>query len=125
MVFHACETNICRVRYFILDIQGNIAKKNYKTLIVDLDLTATCSLSLGFNHENIFGDIFDVVKNEKEARNKSEIGAVEKAKSNKSSQVSDTELLRIISQKNQLQTHSHNYILQGSIYTHFLFPIFL
>ena len=36
------------------------AKKNYKTLIVDLDPTATCSLSLGFNHENIFGDIFDV-----------------------------------------------------------------
>jgi chromosome partitioning protein len=36
------------------------AKKKYKTLIVDLDLTATCSLSLGFNHENILADIFDV-----------------------------------------------------------------
>ncbi|NNJ52617.1 MAG: ParA family protein [Ignavibacteriaceae bacterium] len=36
------------------------AKFNYKTLIVDLDPTAACSLSLGFNHENIFGDIFDV-----------------------------------------------------------------
>ena len=36
------------------------AKIKYKTLIVDLDPTATCSLSLGFNHENIFGDIFDV-----------------------------------------------------------------
>jgi translation initiation factor IF-2 len=50
-----------------------------------------------------FGDIFDVVKNEKEARNTAQIRAVEKAKNNKSSQVSDTELLRIISQKNQLQ----------------------
>lgn len=36
------------------------AKKRYKTLIIDLDPTATCSLSLGFNEENIFGDIFDV-----------------------------------------------------------------
>ena len=36
------------------------AKFNYKTFIVDLDPTAACSLSLGFNHENIFGDIFDV-----------------------------------------------------------------
>lgn len=36
------------------------AKANYKTLIVDLDPTATCSLSLGFNKENIYGDIFDV-----------------------------------------------------------------
>lgn len=36
------------------------AKNNYKTLIVDLDPTATCSLSFGFNNENIFGDIFDV-----------------------------------------------------------------
>lgn len=37
-----------------------LAKSNYKTLIIDLDPTATCSLSFGFNHENIFGDIFDV-----------------------------------------------------------------
>lgn len=36
------------------------AKANLKTLIVDLDPTATCSLSLGFTKENIFGDIFDV-----------------------------------------------------------------
>lgn len=36
------------------------AKANLKTLIIDLDPTATCSLSLGFNKENIFGDIFDV-----------------------------------------------------------------
>ena len=35
-------------------------KKKYKTLIVDLDPTASCSLSFGFNQENIFGDIFDV-----------------------------------------------------------------
>ncbi|MCB0751679.1 MAG: ParA family protein [Ignavibacteriae bacterium] len=36
------------------------AKKKYKTLIIDLDPIATCSFSLGFNKENIFGDIFDV-----------------------------------------------------------------
>lgn len=36
------------------------AKKKYKTLLVDLDPTASCSLSLGFNEENIFGDVFDV-----------------------------------------------------------------
>lgn len=36
------------------------ATKNYKTLLVDLDPTASCSLSLGFNEDNIFGDIFDV-----------------------------------------------------------------
>ena len=43
-----------------VNLAYNFAKKKYKTLIVDLDPTATCSLSLGFNHENIFGDIFDV-----------------------------------------------------------------
>lgn len=37
-----------------------LAQKKYKTLVVDLDPTASCSLSLGFNHANIFGDIFDV-----------------------------------------------------------------
>lgn len=36
------------------------AKNNYKTLIVDLDPTASCSFTFGFNHENVFGDIFDV-----------------------------------------------------------------
>lgn len=36
------------------------AKKNYRTLIIDLDPTASCSLSLGFNEVNIFGDMFDV-----------------------------------------------------------------
>lgn len=36
------------------------AKQNFKTLLVDLDPTASCSLSLGFNEENIFGDVFDV-----------------------------------------------------------------
>jgi chromosome partitioning protein len=36
------------------------AKRKYKTLIVDLDPTASCSLSFGFNQSNIFGDIFDV-----------------------------------------------------------------
>lgn len=36
------------------------AKAKHNTLIIDLDPTAACSLSLGFNHENIFGDIFDV-----------------------------------------------------------------
>lgn len=43
-----------------VNLAYNFAKNNYKTLIIDLDPTATCSLSLGFNHENIFGDIFDV-----------------------------------------------------------------
>lgn len=43
-----------------VNLAYNFAKKKYKTLIVDLDPTATCSLSLGFNHDNIFGDIFDV-----------------------------------------------------------------
>ncbi|MBK8944391.1 MAG: ParA family protein [Ignavibacteriae bacterium] len=36
------------------------AKQNFKTLLVDLDPTASCSLSLGFTEENIFGDVFDV-----------------------------------------------------------------
>ncbi|MCP5062652.1 MAG: ParA family protein [Ignavibacteriae bacterium] len=36
------------------------ALKNYKTLVIDLDPTASCSMSLGFNEDNIFGDIFDV-----------------------------------------------------------------
>ncbi len=43
-----------------VNLAYNFALKNYKTLLVDLDPTASCSMSLGFNHENIFGDIFDV-----------------------------------------------------------------
>lgn len=37
-----------------------LAKKNCKTLIVDLDPTASCSLSFGFDQNNILADIFDV-----------------------------------------------------------------
>ena len=37
-----------------------LAKKNHRTLIVDLDPTASCSLSLGFDQNNIMSDIFDV-----------------------------------------------------------------
>lgn len=43
-----------------VNLAYNFAKKKYKTLIIDLDPTATCSLTLGFDHNNIFGDIFDV-----------------------------------------------------------------
>jgi translation initiation factor IF-2 len=57
----------------------------------------------GFKALPDFGDVFTVAKNEKVARAQAEVGAVEKNKSSKSSQVSDTELLRIISHKNQLQ----------------------
>lgn len=64
---------------------------------------STPVLISGFKALPDFGDVFNVAKNEKEARAQAEIGAVEKSKSNKSSNVSDTELLRIISQKNQLQ----------------------
>lgn len=38
----------------------NFANLNHKTILVDLDPTASCSLSMGFNEENIIGDIFDV-----------------------------------------------------------------
>ena len=43
-----------------INLAVNFALKNYKTLIIDLDPTATCSLSLGFDDENIYGDIFDI-----------------------------------------------------------------
>ncbi len=36
------------------------AKKNFRTLLIDLDPTASGSLFLGFNEDNIFGDMFDV-----------------------------------------------------------------
>jgi len=36
------------------------ANRKLKTLIVDLDPTASCSMSLGFDEENVNGDIFDV-----------------------------------------------------------------
>jgi translation initiation factor IF-2 len=57
----------------------------------------------GFKALPDFGDIFTVAKTEKEARLQAETGSIEKQKTSKSSHVSDTELLRIISQKNQLQ----------------------
>jgi translation initiation factor IF-2 len=64
---------------------------------------STPVLISGFKSLPEFGDVFHVAKNEKEARAQAEVGAVEKHKTSKSSHVSDTELLRIISQKNQLQ----------------------
>jgi len=36
------------------------AAKSYKTLLIDLDPTASCSMSLGFTDDNIYGDMFDV-----------------------------------------------------------------
>ena len=38
----------------------NFAERNFNTLIIDLDPTASCSMTLGFNEENVIGDIFDV-----------------------------------------------------------------
>lgn len=43
-----------------VNIAYNFARKNFKTLLVDLDPTASCSMSLGFDNQNIYGDIFDV-----------------------------------------------------------------
>lgn len=57
----------------------------------------------GFKALPDFGDVFEVVSNEKEARQKASDEAIEKRSSGKTSHVSDSELLRIISQKNQLQ----------------------
>ena len=37
------------------------ANLKLKTLIIDLDPTASCSMSFGFDEENINGDIFDVL----------------------------------------------------------------
>ena len=57
----------------------------------------------GFKTLPDFGDVFEVAKNEKEAKKLAASTAQEKKNSGKSSNVSDSELLRIISQKNQLQ----------------------
>lgn len=57
----------------------------------------------GFKTLPDFGDTFEVVSNEKVARSLASTGMVEKNKTSKASNVTDTELLRIISQKNQLQ----------------------
>jgi len=43
-----------------VNLAVNFARNNLKTLLIDLDPTATCSLTLGFNETNIYGDIFDV-----------------------------------------------------------------
>ncbi len=43
-----------------VNLAYQFASKKYKTLIIDLDPTATCSLSFGFNQTNILGDIFDI-----------------------------------------------------------------
>jgi translation initiation factor IF-2 len=57
----------------------------------------------GFKSLPDFGDLFNVMPSEKKARLSAEIGAVEKHSQAKAINVSDSELLRIISQKNQLQ----------------------
>lgn len=57
----------------------------------------------GFKSLPDFGDVFQTVKNEKAARALAAENATTKGNTGKSSNVSDSELLRIISQKNQLQ----------------------
>jgi len=64
---------------------------------------STPVLISGFKSLPDFGDVFEVAKNEKTAKQKAAVAAQEKSGSGRSSHVSDTELLRIISQKNQLQ----------------------
>jgi translation initiation factor IF-2 len=64
---------------------------------------STPVLISGFKSLPDFGDVFEVVKSEKEAIKIAEKNATEKNNSGKSSNVSDSELLRIISQKNKLQ----------------------
>lgn len=57
----------------------------------------------GFKALPDFGDPFEVCRNEKEARTKAASGAEKKKNTSKSTNVSDSELLRIISQKGKLQ----------------------
>lgn len=64
---------------------------------------STPVLISGFKTLPDFGDVFEVVKSEKEARQAAAKQAEAKHKSSKSSNVSDSEFLRIISQKTQLQ----------------------
>ncbi len=64
---------------------------------------STPVLISGFKDLPNFGEIFEVVKSEKEAKKIASAYDTENTKSGKSSNVSDSELLRIISQKNQLQ----------------------
>lgn len=64
---------------------------------------STPVLISGFKSLPDFGDVFEVVKSEKEAIKVAEKNTAEKDNSGKSSNVSDSELLRIITQKNKLQ----------------------
>ena len=64
---------------------------------------STPVLISGFKSLPDFGDIFQTVKSEKEAIKIAEKNTAEKDNGGKSSNVSDSELLRIISQKNKLQ----------------------
>jgi translation initiation factor IF-2 len=64
---------------------------------------STPVLISGFKVLPDFGDIIEAVKTEKEARQKAAEGEAQRSKDSKMSHVSDSELLRIISQKNQLQ----------------------
>lgn len=57
----------------------------------------------GFKTLPDFGDTFEVCSSEKEARTKAQAGAEQKKNSSKATNVSDSELLRIISQKGKLQ----------------------
>lgn len=87
------------------------AKNNYKTLIVDLDPTATCSLSLGFNHENIFGDIFDVFSYSKS------IDAVIHPTEMKNLDCIPQIKLNSIEENRQLKLISNEYLLRNVINT--------
>ena len=71
--------------------------------LIKLAGPSTPVLISGFKDLPDFGDIFEVVKNEKEAKKMAAKYAEEQENSGKSSNVSDSELLRIISQKNKLQ----------------------
>lgn len=64
---------------------------------------STPVLISGFKTLPDFGDMIEVVTSEKEARNLAQKGLADKKDTSKTSNVSDSEILRIISQKNQLQ----------------------
>lgn len=67
----------------------------------------------GFKALPDFGDIFESAKAEKEARSRAAKGDQEKRSKSKTTNVSDSELLRIISHKNQLQ--SLNVIVKADV----------
>jgi chromosome partitioning protein len=100
----------------VVNLAASFAIAEKKTLIIDLDPSGACSISLGFNHTNIRGDIFNVfsfTKSFESVIHKTKLEFLDFVPSNIQSYQAEQRLERLTSNdlliKNILRSESNRY----------------